>query len=61
MTDIDTPFMKKVFDIAKRKLKPDIHSPARRMISGEVLKYRKGSFRYTRRLVDKNRHLTVFF
>lgn len=25
MTDIDAPFMKKAFDIAKRKWKPDVH------------------------------------
>src|SRR5690606_4110454 len=25
MTDVDTPFMKKVFDVAKRKGKSDIH------------------------------------
>ena len=38
MTNIDAPFMKKVFNIAKRKGKPDIHHHSQADDLGEVLK-----------------------
>ena len=42
MANIDPAFMKQVFHVSKRKWKSDIYHHASRMISGEVLKYRKG-------------------